>query len=83
MPSTSRFKQQEKSYRDEVLPPCLKRRISVEAGSTLGWVRWVGDEGESVGLDHFGASAPADELAERFGLTADGVAAKCREMVAR
>ncbi|MBA2523997.1 MAG: transketolase [Solirubrobacterales bacterium] len=83
MPSTSRFKQQEKSYRDEVLPPGSKRRISVEAGSTLGWVRWVGDEGESVGLDHFGASAPADEVAERFGLTADAVADRGREMLAR
>ena len=46
MPSTSRFTQQDEAYRDSVLPPAVKARISVEAGSTLGWVRWVGDEGE-------------------------------------
>ena len=81
MPSTSRFRRQEESYRDEVLPPSLTARVSVEAGSTLGWVRWVGDEGESVGLDHFGASAPAGELVERFGLTAEAVAERARALL--
>ncbi len=83
MPSTSRFKQQEQGYRDMVLPPQLGARISVEAGSTLGWNRWVGDGGEAVGLDHFGASAPADEVAEHFGLTAGAVAERARELLER
>ena len=81
MPSTSRFKLQEREYRESVLPPAVKARISVEAGSTLGWVRWVGDEGESIGLDHFGASAPASEIAEHFGLTAADVAERARAML--
>ena len=72
MPSTSRFRQQDQAYRDEVLPPSTPARLSVEAGSTLGWVRWVGDGGEAIGLDHFGASAPAGEIAEHFGLTPHG-----------
>jgi transketolase len=66
-----------------VLPPALKARISVEAGSTLGWVRWVGDEGESIGLDHFGASAPAEVVAEHFGLTPEAVAERARKYLGR
>jgi transketolase len=81
MPSFSRFRGQERDYRDSVLPPPVRKRMSVEAGSTLGWYRWVGDEGESVGLDHFGASAPAEEIAEHFGLTPEAVAARARELL--
>ena len=81
MPSTSRFMQQDDAYRDSVLPPSVKARISVEAGSTLGWVRWVGDEGERIGLDHFGASAPAADIAEHFGLTPEAVAERARGML--
>jgi transketolase len=81
MPSFSRFRAQERDYRDSVLPPKVRARVSVEAGSTLGWVRWVGDEGESIGIDHFGASAPADEVAEHFGLTPDAVAARARKLI--
>ncbi len=74
MPSTTRFAKQEEAYRDAVLPPSVKRRMSVEAGSTFGWDRWVGDEGHSVGIDHFGASAPASAIFEGFGLTPAAVA---------
>ncbi len=81
MPSTSRFAKQDEAYRDQVLPPSLKARISVEAGSTLGWARWVGDGGERIGLDHFGASAPAGELAEHFGLTPAAVAERARALL--
>jgi len=83
MPSTSRFKQQDRAYRDSILPPGVRARMSVEFGSTLGWVRWVGDEGESVGIDHFGASAPFAEIAEHFGLTPAAVAERARALVER
>jgi transketolase len=78
MPSWFLFAQQEKSYRDEVLPPPVGNRISVEAGSTFGWERWVGSTGHSIGLDHFGASAPAEVLFEKFGFTVENVVAAAR-----
>jgi transketolase len=67
------FEEQPESYRNEVLPPEVTARVSVEAGVTLGWCRWVGDRGVSVGIDHFGASAPAAENAKHMGLTVENV----------
>ena len=55
----SAFDAQDQAYRDAVLPPTVRKRVSVEIGVSLGWERWVGDEGAIIGLDHFGASAPA------------------------
>ena len=78
LPSWYVFAQQEKAYRDAVLPPEVEARVSVEAGATLGWARWVGPNGRSVGIDHFGASAPWTRLYEAFGITAEGVAAAAR-----
>jgi len=82
MPSTTRFAKQDEAYRDSVLPPSVKRRMSVEAGTTFGWDRWVGDEGYAIGIDHFGASAPASAIFEGFGLTPDAVADHARQLVA-
>ena len=59
--SSSRRSRRE--YRDEVLPPDVKARLSVEAGVALGWKQWVGDEGDSISIEHFGASAPGDRRA--------------------
>ena len=73
LPSWERFDLQDAAYRDEVLPPSVRKRVSVEAGVSLGWERWVGDEGAIVGLDHFGASAPAGTIFEKFGFTAQRV----------
>ena len=73
IPSWYLFGQQDQSYRDEVLPPDVTNRVSIEAGSTFGWERWVGSVGRSVGLDHFGASAPAEVLYEKFGITVESV----------
>jgi transketolase len=73
MPSWEIFLEQPQSYRDQVLPPAVKARVSIEAGVTFGWQRWVGDGGASIGLDHFGASAPAEKLFEAFGFTVDNV----------
>jgi transketolase len=74
MPSWELFERQSQEYRDSVLPPQVKKRVSVEAAATFGWSRWVGDEGHAVGIDHFGASAPYEIIMEKFGLTADNVA---------
>jgi len=73
MPCWELFAQQSQAYRDQVLPPTVKARVSIEAGVTLGWERWVGSEGASIGIDHFGASAPAEILFEKFGFTCQNV----------
>ena len=67
---------------DLVLPRSVRARVSVEAGASLGWDRWVGDEGAMVSLDHFGASAPAGTIFEKFGFTVDRVAAVARDVLA-
>ncbi len=73
MPSTTTFDRQDAAYRDSVLPPSCVRRVAVEAGATQPWWRYVGLGGQIVGIDHFGASAPAKELFKRFGFTAEHV----------
>lgn len=73
MPCWERFERETQAYRDEVLPPSCKRRVSIEAGITLGWSKWVGDAGKSIGIDHFGASAPGNTVMEKFGITAKHV----------
>jgi len=67
------FDEQSRGYRDKVLPPELSKRIAVEAGSPLGWERYTGSEGIVIGMNRFGASAPAGILFEKFGFTADRV----------
>ena len=76
MPSWELFKRQPKEYRDQVLPPEIKARLAIEAGSPIGWHSYVGDQGAVIGFDHFGASAPGKVLFEKFGLTADQVVEK-------
>ncbi|QGK72175.1 transketolase [Allosaccharopolyspora coralli] len=73
MPCVEWFDQQDKSYREQVLPPAVKARVSVEAGVAMSWHRFVGDAGESVSLEHFGASADYKTLFEKFGITTDAV----------
>ncbi|HEY7131996.1 MAG TPA: transketolase C-terminal domain-containing protein, partial [Candidatus Limnocylindrales bacterium] len=75
LPCWERFEAQDQAYRDSVLPPEVRARVSVEAGVSLGWDRWVGPDGAIVGLDHFGASAPAGTIFEKFGFTVDRVVA--------
>jgi len=81
LPCWERFEAQDQAYRDSVLPPDVRKRVSVEVGVSLGWERWVGDEGAIIGLDHFGASAPAGTIFEHFGFTADRVADVGRRVV--
>jgi transketolase len=75
MPSTTTFDAQDADYKASVLPPSVKRRVAVEAGATAPWWHYVGLQGEIVGIDHFGASAPAKELFKAYGFTAEHVAA--------
>jgi transketolase len=75
MPSMELFAQQSEEYRDSILPPNVRARVSVEAGATLGWHRFIGEHGIAIGLDHFGTSAPAGDIAKAFGFTPDAVAA--------
>ena len=83
MPSQELFERQPRAYRDEVLPPEVKARVAVEAGSPLGWHRHVGDGGEVVGIDHFGASAPYDRVYREFGLTAEHVLERSLALLSR
>ncbi|MEE4353181.1 MAG: transketolase [Desulfatiglans sp.] len=69
MPSWELFEKQPEQYRNQVLPPEIRLRIAIEAGVTDGWYRYVGDKGVIVGIDHFGSSAPAKVLFEKFGIT--------------
>lgn len=81
LPSWHLFSRQSSEYREEVLPPAVEARISVEAGATLGWERWIGLRGVAVGLDDFGASAPSEVLFQELGLTADEVVQRARALV--
>ncbi len=81
LPCWERFELQDEAYRDAVLPPSVRKRVSVEIGISLGWERWVGDQGAIVGLDHYGASAPAGTIFERFGFTAERVTDIARGVV--
>jgi transketolase len=73
MPCWRLFAEQSRDYQERVLSPGVKRRVSIEAGVTLGWERYVGADGLKIGLDRYGESAPAEVLAEEYGFTAKKV----------
>ena len=75
MPCLEWFDEQDEAYRDSVLVPSVRARVAIEAGSTLGWWKYVGDRGRIIGIDHFGASADQKILFEEFGITVDAVVA--------
>jgi transketolase len=79
MPCREWFEAQDDGYRDEVLPPLVRARVSVEAAVALGWRDFVGDAGRSVSLEHFGASADYKTLYQEFGITAEAVVAAAKE----
>jgi transketolase len=83
MPCWELFEQQPSAYRDEVLPPDVRARLSVEPGVELGWSKWVGDHGDSVSIEHFGASAPGSTVLEQFGYNLDNVVARASALLAR
>ncbi len=83
MPCWELFEAEPQEYRDEVLPPDVRARVSVEAGITHGWERWIGEHGMSIGVDRYGASAPAPRIYEELGLTAERVAAEASALLQR
>jgi transketolase len=82
MPSTNAFELQDEAYRESVLPKSVPRRVAVEAGARASWWKYVGLQGEVVGIDHFGASAPAKILLEKFGFTAAKVGEAIEKVLA-
>jgi transketolase len=83
MPGWELFEEQPRAYRDAVLPTTASARLAIEAGATLGWRKYVGEQGDVVGLDHFGASAPGGVLFETFGFTPENVASRAEAVVER
>ncbi len=83
MPCWELFAEQPTDYRDEVLPPDVRARLSVEPGVELGWSRWVGDHGDSISIEHFGASAPGPTVLEHFGYNLDNVVARAVALLER
>ncbi|MFC4604279.1 transketolase [Rhodococcus kronopolitis] len=83
VPCLDWFEQQDQAYRDEVLPPAVRARVSVEAGIAMPWWRILGDAGEAVSIEHFGASADHKTLFREFGFTAENVTAAARRSIAR
>ncbi|MGA2915308.1 MAG: transketolase [Sedimentisphaerales bacterium] len=81
MASWELFEAQDKAYRDSVLPPNVKARVAVEAGIKMGWERYIGDSGEFIGMKTFGESAPYKVCYEKFGITADTVAAAAKKSI--
>jgi transketolase len=75
MPSMEVFTAQDDAYRESVLPNSVTQRVAVEAGTSLGWHRWIGPEGKFIGVDGFGLSAPAPTLYAHFGITVDRIVA--------
>ena len=83
MPSWELFEEQSKDYRDSVLSPHITARLAVEAGVTLGWHRWVGEKGDVVGIDRFGASAPGPVAMEKYGISADNIVRRATALIKR
>ncbi|HYU86074.1 MAG TPA: transketolase C-terminal domain-containing protein, partial [Kribbellaceae bacterium] len=82
MPCEEWFDEQDAEYRDSVIPPAVKARVSVEAGVSMGWHDVIGDAGRHVGIEHFGASADFKTLYREFGITAEAVVTAAEESIA-
>jgi transketolase len=83
MPSWELFQQQDEAYREGILPKNIKKRVTVEAASPMGWAQWAGDEGTIIGIDHYGASAPGAEIMKHFGFTAEHVTSAALRLIGR
>jgi transketolase len=83
MPSWELFEAQDRNYRDSVLPPCVKARVSVEQASDFGWAKYTGTGGHNVAIETFGASAPLKQLQKKFGFTAENIIAAAKDQIVR
>lgn len=83
LPSWELFEQQSAKYREQVLPTYIRARVSIEQASTFGWERYVGNEGVTIGMNTFGASAPLSELQTKFGFTAAHVTDMALKQITR
>jgi transketolase len=81
MPSWELFEQQSKKYQQSVLPEKLTARLAIEAGSPLGWHKWVGSDGDVIGVEKFGASAPGKRVMKEYGFTLENVVDRARKLV--
>jgi transketolase len=82
MPNTATFDAQDAAYRESVLPRAVTKRVAIEAGVREGWWRYVGSNGQVIGIDRFGASGPAKELFKQFGFTVENVLATAKQVLA-
>ena len=81
MPSSELFEQQDQGYRDSILPPTVRRRLAIEAASPQSWYRWVGLDGDVIGMTTFGASGPYQEVLDHFGFTTAHVVERALKLV--
>ncbi|KML43649.1 MULTISPECIES: transketolase [Bacillaceae] len=81
MPAWDRFEAQSKEYKESVIPKTVKKRLAIEMGSSLGWHRYAGDEGDVLAIDTFGASAPGERIMEEYGFTVDNVVARVKALL--
>jgi len=82
MPSWELFEQQPRAYREQVLPPTVRERVTIEAGSPIGWAKYATDAGATISMNRFGASAPAELLFEKFGFTVENVVRRAKSVLA-
>ena len=73
MPSWELFEKQDPAYKEKIFPKNIRKRLSVEAGSTMGWLKYTTEDGKSIGMTYFGESAPAEDLFKEFGFTVENI----------
>ena len=83
MPCWELFDDQDQNYRDQVLPPAVKARVSVEEASDFGWAKYTGAEGDNVCIESFGASAPLKQLMKKFGFNTENIVAAAKSQIAK
>lgn len=81
MPSWSLFEKQDVAYREKVLPKSIRKRLAVEAGSSVGWLKYVTDEGDVISVDRFGESAPNEEIMKEYGFSVENVVKRAKALL--
>ncbi|MCF6151557.1 MAG: transketolase [Candidatus Kuenenia stuttgartiensis] len=81
MPSWELFEKQDKTYKEKIFPASLRKRLAVEAGSSLGWLKYVTDQGDIIGIDRFGESAPGEEVMKEYGFTVENVVKRAKALI--